>query len=142
VPSNYSVGNVLRLEIAKILEIFLVYISFAVLSNHLYIVKIKQDFRFVFENFVNVKFTFILAPKKGKNLVDYIRFKILIHITKSLSRILVNLGFIHADYNWFLALQFILSFQNCLFSIKKIPLAKMVDSSLGDFFFLNFCIIY
>lgn len=84
----------LGLKVAKVLQVFFVDIPFAILSNHLNVVEIKQNLGFVLENLVDINFTLILTPKKSKNFINDIRFIVFVYVTKSLSLIFANVWLI------------------------------------------------
>jgi hypothetical protein len=84
VPGNYPIGYVLRLEVAKVLKVLLINIPFAVFSNNLNIIKVEDIFGPVCQDFVDVKFAFILAPKKSKDFINDVRFKVFVYVSKSL----------------------------------------------------------
>ena len=80
-PGYNPVGNVMRLIIAKILKIFLIDVSFAILSDNFDILKVEFGLSFVLPNPIYKNSAFVFTPKKRKKFINNIGLKIFAHIS-------------------------------------------------------------
>lgn len=72
----------LQLVVAEVQQIFLVYVSLAILSYYLDVVKIEGGFCLVLQDFVNEWTRLVLTPEKRENFIYYVGLEIFMGVAE------------------------------------------------------------